>query len=426
MTVNKGLASLIDTDPNLSNQAQENAINDIKAVDKDDGYQFIKSQFDVDTAIHNNTVLTASQKNDALETLYAAQPHLQIGRYLNDTIRHTNTILDGSIMPFDPTLETKTFTFIEALQTVDALQTTIPQMLGVPASAKGRSVNDHFGLLNNMFTRSEDSTQPVFTRLKEIMQLIDTTSRANTVSGLNLAITNAATANLNLRTFLSGIRDDSTDFQETLDNRVNQAAGNYSTLNTRIGNALQGDVIEELVAIKDDITDQVSLENRNLTGLRTYVESLSDNLAFTSMATEPTLRKLLAKVAQNKSWQTYFEDYETNKDNLNGLYETDTPSDNESVIEQVLADSGLPDVTDSSDFEAVAGKARRDARINTAGFDRFSIERQIIESCKQLGITTANRTLSSLSGTLLRNMNQHDRDEIQKELDLNKSANTLS
>ena len=28
MTVNKGLASLIDTDPSLSNQAQENAIND--------------------------------------------------------------------------------------------------------------------------------------------------------------------------------------------------------------------------------------------------------------------------------------------------------------------------------------------------------------------------------------------------------------
>ena len=134
----------------------------------------------------------------------------------------------------------------------------------------------------------------------------------------------------------------------------------------------------------------------------------------------------MSKVAQNKNWQTYFEDYETNKDNLNGLYETDTPSDNESVIEQVLADSGLPDVTDSSDFEAVAGKARRDPRIDTAGYDRFSIERQITESCKQLGITTANRTLSSLSGTLLRNMNQHDRDEIQKELDLNQSANTLS
>ena len=103
-----------------------------------------------------------------------------------------------------------------------------------------------------------------------------------------------------------------------------------------------------------------------------------------------------------------------------------TFTDNDNLIDQVLADSGLPDVTDASDFEAVANKAKRDARIDTAGYDRFSVEKQIIESCKQLGITTANRTLSSLSGTLLRNMNKNDRDEIQKQLDLNQSADTLS
>jgi len=138
------------------------------------------------------------------------------------------------------------------------------------------------------------------------------------------------------------------------------------------------------------------------------------------------LRSLMSKVAQNKNWQTYFEDYETNKNNLNALYVTDTPSDNDNLIDQVLADSGLPDVTDASDFEAVANKAKRDDRIDTAGYDRFSVEKQIIESCKQLGITTANRTISSLSGTLLRNMNKNDRDEIQKQLDLNQSADSLS
>ena len=106
MSVNKGLLSLVENEPNFSNQALENAVNVIKAIDKDDGYQFIKSQFDVDTAIHNNTVLTTSQKNDALETLYAAQPHLQIGRYLNDIIRHTNKIIDGSIIPGDPSILT--------------------------------------------------------------------------------------------------------------------------------------------------------------------------------------------------------------------------------------------------------------------------------------------------------------------------------
>ena len=55
MTVNKGLSSLVNSDPDFSNQAVENAINDIKAVDKDDGFQFIKSQFDLDTAIHDKT-----------------------------------------------------------------------------------------------------------------------------------------------------------------------------------------------------------------------------------------------------------------------------------------------------------------------------------------------------------------------------------
>ena len=58
MTVNTGLSSLANSNPNFSNQGLENAINDIKAVDKDDGHQFILSQFLLDTAIHNNTVLT--------------------------------------------------------------------------------------------------------------------------------------------------------------------------------------------------------------------------------------------------------------------------------------------------------------------------------------------------------------------------------
>ena len=424
MTVNKGLTSIIDSDPNLSNQAQENAINDIKAVDKNDGYQFIKSQFDIETAIHNNTVLTASQKNDALATLYAAQPHLQIGRYLNDTIRHTNTILDGSIMPFDASAETKTFTFIEALQTVDALQTTIPQILGVPASSKGRSVNDHFGLLNNMFTRSEDSTQPVFTRLKELMQLIDTTARTNGTLATGTAAVRYS--NTQLVTFLAGIRDDSTDFQTTLDNRVNQSAGNMASLNTRIGDALQGEVIEELVAIKDEITDQVSLENRNLVDLDSFIETLSNNLSYASLADDDALRILMAKVAQNKNWQTYFENYNEEKENLNPIYTTDTDSDKSSLIDQVLADSGLPDVTDATDFEAVAGKARRDERIDTAGYDKLTDIQQILNACRQLNITTQNRTESSLSNTLLRNMNQHDRDVIAEQLDANESANTLS
>ena len=424
MTVNKGLASLIDTDPNLSNQAQENAINDIKAVDKDDGYQFIKSQFDVDTAIHNNTVLTASQKNDALETLYAAQPHLQIGRYLNDTIRHTNTILDGSIMPFDPTLETKTFTFIEALQTVDALQTTIPQILGVPASTKSRGVNDHFGLLNNMFTRSEDSTQPVFTRLKELMQLIDTTARTNGTLATGTAAVRYS--NTQLVTFLAGVRDDSTDFQTTLDNRVNQSAGNMASLNTRIGDAIQGDIIAELVSIRDKIVTQQTLENSNIVSLRTYIESITNNDALAGLAEDKDMRELLTKVAQNTLWQNYYNDYETNKARLNPVYEISTDSDKSSVIDAVLQSRGLPDVSDYLDFAAVANKTKRDDRIDTKNYDLYSDEQIITKSCEQLGIVTANRSIEDQSNSLLNNMNERDRSVVATELDQNEDVNTLS
>ena len=111
---------------------------------------------------------------------------------------------------------------------------------------------------------------------------------------------------------------------------------------------------------------------------------------------------------------------------MNPIYTTDTDSDKSAVIDQVLSDSGLPDVTDATDLEAVANKAKRDTRINTANYDRYTIERQITESCLQLGITTDNRTIQNLSGSLLNNMNQHDRDEIAKQLDLNESASTLT
>ena len=53
---NKGLKSIAENTPNFSNQALENAINAIKAIDTDHGYLFIQSQFGMDTAIRDNTV----------------------------------------------------------------------------------------------------------------------------------------------------------------------------------------------------------------------------------------------------------------------------------------------------------------------------------------------------------------------------------
>jgi len=175
-----------------------------------------------------------------------------------------------------------------------------------------------------------------------------------------------------------------------------------------------------------NLATETALENSNLTTLSTYIETLSDNISYSSLAEDVTLRTLMSTVAQDTNWQNYFTNYADEKENLNPIYTTDTDSDKSAIIDQVLADSGLPDVTDATDLAAVAAKAQRDTRIDTANYDRYTVEQQITKSCEQLGITTANRTITALSGTLLRNMNQHDRDEIARQLDSNESANTLS
>jgi len=74
----------------------------------------------------------------------------------------------------------------------------------------------------------------------------------------------------------------------------------------------------------------------------------------------------------------------------------------------------------------VADKSERDDRIDTKNYDRYTTEQRITKSCEQLGLTTANRSIEDQSKRLLDNMNQHDRDLIARQLDLNESSNTLS
>ena len=413
MAVNKGLLTLVENEPNFSNQALENAVDTLKV-----GW-IIKSS-DLDTAIQDNTVLTTSQKNDLKDDINNIA-HLNLGRVLGDLIRHSATIIDGSIIPGDPLIltgEQGQGSFLEILQAVQGIQGTIPELYGVPASDKSRGVNDHLGTLNNIFTTTEDSSAPVFTSLLESINFIVTADLATETA--------LETAYDDLKNFINSVVADSTDFQQTLVTFATAVA----TAHTNFNNAMAAEPYlthrNNLIAQREKINVQVALENSNITGIRTYVESLSNNIAYTSLAEDDTLRQLMSKVAQNTNWQNYFENYETEKANLNPIYTTDTDSDKSAVIDQVLADSGLPDVTDATDLAAVAAKAQRDSRIDTANYDRYTVEQQITKSCEQLGITTVNRTISALSGTLLNNMNQHDRDEIARQLDLNESANTLS
>jgi hypothetical protein len=258
----------------------------------------------------------------------------------------------------------------------------------------------------------------VFTTLKESITFI---------SDANLATETALeTAYDDLKAFINSVVADSTDFQQTLDTFASAVATAATNFDTALQNSPYSVKRTQMIADRDSIVTQQSLEQSNITTLRTYTETLTDNLAYVGVAEDPTLRQLMSRVAQNASWRTYFENYETNQADLNPIYTTSTDSDKSAIIDQVYTDSGLPDVRDPLDLIAVANKAKRDARIDTAGFDPLTAAQVITKACEQLGITTANRTIYTQSETLLNNMNQEDRDRIARALDLNESANTLS
>ena len=410
MTVNKGLLSIVENEPNFSNQALENAVNTVKV-------GWVLKSFELDSVIASNGVLTTSQKNDLKDDINNIT-HLNLGRTLGDLVRHSASIIDATIIPLDDADNPTPATFLEILQQVQTVQGLIPELYGVPASDKSRAVNDHLGTLNNIFTATEDSSAPVFTSLLESINFIVTADLATETA--------LETAYDNLKGFINSVTDDSTDFQQTLDTFATAVATAHTNFNNALANEPYLTHRNNLVTQREKINVQVALENSNLVNIGTFIETLSNNISYSALAEDDTLRQLMSKVAQDTNWQNYFTNYENEKDNLNPIYTTDTDSDKSAVIDQVLADSGLPDVTDATDLAAVAAKAQRDTRIDTANYDRYSVEQQIAKSCEQLGITTANRTITALSGTLLRNMNQHDRDEIARQLDLNESANTLS
>ena len=413
MTVNKGLTSLANSTPNFSNQALENAINGLKI-------GWVAKSIELDTAITNNSVLTTTQKNDVKDTINNVA-YLNAGRYLNDMVRHTNKILDGSIIPGDPGIssgEDGQGTFREILQLVQGLQSTITEQFGVTPAEKNRDVNDHLGILNNKFTATEDSSRAVFTSMKEAITFINTGALAQDTA--------YQTALTNLKNFISSVVGDSTDFQQTLNTFASAVASAATAFDTPLQSGEYASRRTQLINDRNSIVTQQTLENSNITSLRTFTESLSDNSAYIGLADDPELRKLMAKVAQNSNWVTYFNDYEKNQSYSNPIYNTNTDSDKTSTINLVLESKGLPDVTDHLDLEAVANKTIRDTRIDNKNYDYYSIEEIITKSCEQLGIPTANRLIEDQSKSLLTSMNKNDRDIVATELDQNEDANTLS
>ena len=429
MSINKGLKSLVESSPNFSNQGLENAINDIKTKVNSD---WVTKTFTLDTAIRNNTVLTTTQKNTILDDINYI-PYLNIGRYLNDVIRHSNTILDATIIPITSG-DVQTATFLEILQSVQSIQTLIPQLYGVTPAEKSRSVNDHLGSLNDVFLKTEDSSKPTFELITEnLQQMMRLTGHSSSTTAIadGGGLETDVDALLN---FINSVRADSTDFQQTLDLHVLQLRNEFIGLHQYLtnlgiyGNHTDIQAIQaQAFANYNTVQNERLLEISNVSGIRTYVETLSNNVGYASLAEDTELRKLMSRVSQNADWQTYFNDYETNLANLDPMYDDiATDSDKEGIIDQVLKDRGLPDVLDYVDLEAVANKAKKDSRIDTAGFDLKTVEQIITDACKQLGITTSDRTIYSQSQVLLNSMNDRDRQQIADALDLNESSNTIS
>ena len=243
MTVNKGLKSIAESSPNFSNQALENAIAQLKL-----GW-VIKSS-ELDTAIQNNAVLTASQKTDLKDEINNVS-HLNLGRVLGDLIRHTNTVIDGSIIPLDDTENPVASTFLDILQMVQSAQGLIPEVLGVEPSTKSRDVNDHLGTLNNVFLETEDSSAPVFTTLQESISFIVNADLATETA--------LETAYDNLKNFINSVVADSTDFQQTLDT----FGAAVATAHTNFNNALAVEPYlthrTRLINARESINVQVSL-----------------------------------------------------------------------------------------------------------------------------------------------------------------------
>jgi len=368
-----------------------------------------------------NSVLSLSQKNDIKDAINNV-PYLNLGRLLGDLLRHTKSIIDGSILPITDALNPTPGTFDEILSSVQSLQGIIPLLYGGTAKDKSRSVNDHLGTLNNILLEPDDgSTLPAMTMLKESVDFI---------VGFNLSEETALeTAYDNLKAHINSLTDDSTDIEHRtpllapLQTAVATAHTNFNnSLNTNTFLAKR----DQLALAEVKIEKQVSLENANLVTLRDYIQSLIDVQNYAGMGSDDEMAELLSKVSQAPEWVNYYKTYKENFASLNPIYTTNSDSEKEAMINTIYTNSGLPDVQDPLDIIAVANKARRDSRIDTAGFDRLTVDEIVTQSCQQLKIPIANREIYTQSELLLENMNDEDRRQISQALDLNQSADTLS
>jgi len=404
MSVQQGLKSLAETNPNFSNAGVESAITAANI-------GFVTKTKTLNYLVDVNSTLTDVQKTTIRASLNV-QSYLNAGRYLQDLSNHTYKILDGSLGETSAT-DTATPTFLEHLGAVDSIQGLYLSLYGEEASTAGKGVDDYFGTLRETMNNK-------LTEIKVAVQTITSASLAN-----NTAFQNATQA---LIDFVNALGDSTSLDTSTLNSLLSayeSAANNFNTILAGAAYSAQKTV---LVNNRSAIVTQIATEVANLGSIRTYSESLANFISYQGFAGNSKIRDLIGKSAQATAWKDYYENYETRFAQLNAKYEnTAGDSENETIINNELRLRGLPDVTDYTDLTAVADKASRDTRlVGTVSFPGRSTADVIKKSCEQLGINITGRDVYGQSQSLLKNMNEFDRETVRLELENHQRANTLS
>ena len=140
MAINQGLKTLSESTPNFSNQGVQNLIAPVNI-------GWVLKTRTLAQKMDASEVLTVSQKNDLKDTLNT-QPHLNLGRVLEDLDLHTAKIYTGELGEIRE--DNPIGTFLDHLQIVQSFTSTIPTLFGYSADSINKGVNGHFGTVNGV------------------------------------------------------------------------------------------------------------------------------------------------------------------------------------------------------------------------------------------------------------------------------------
>lgn len=403
MPVNQGLKTLVESQPNFNNQHVQNLIAPVNI-------GFVLKTRTVAQKTDASTVLTTSQKNDLYDTLNI-QPHLNLGRVLEDLDLHTAKIFTGALG--EARDDNPASLFLDHVQTVQGFITTIPNLYGYSADSINKGVAGHFGTVSGVITSAINLVRDAVVHINSKSESTDTAFQ---------------TAAQNISNFLDTLGD-STSFDESTFNSLQSA---YQTAANNFDTELQnGDYSvfrTNMINQRKTIVDQIALEVSNLGTIDTYNESLASLSIYSSLAEDTDVRNLIIQSSTNNNFKSYFENYSNRESQLNPLYTgLGDDSAETSAIEDVLKLKGLPDVVDFLDLDAVASKAQRDDRLKTtAGFTGKNTEQIINLACETLNLAVANKDVYAKSKSLLENLNNRDRELIKIEINANQQIDTLS